>query len=68
MMRFTVLALTIFLSANTQAAENYTHAYDTNFDMILKTDSIFKPYLDCLLDQGPCSPDAKEFKSKFIHL
>lgn len=43
--------------------------YDTKYDNIdldelLKNDRLRKNYVKCLLNQGPCTPDAQELKSK----
>ncbi|EDS38038.1 chemosensory protein 1 [Culex quinquefasciatus] len=41
----------------------YTNKYDNiDVDEILKSDRLFKNYFNCLIDQGPCTPDATELK------
>ncbi|XP_039440271.1 ejaculatory bulb-specific protein 3-like [Culex pipiens pallens] len=41
----------------------YTNKYDhIDVDEILKSDRLFKNYYNCLIDQGPCTPDATELK------
>ncbi|KAL1399981.1 hypothetical protein pipiens_002130 [Culex pipiens pipiens] len=41
----------------------YTNKYDhIDVDEILKSDRLFKNYYNCLIDQGPCTPDAAELK------
>lgn len=47
-----------------------TNGYDTKYDNInlddlLKNDRLRKNYVKCLLNEGPCTPDAIELKSKF---
>ncbi|XP_011563205.3 allergen Tha p 1 [Plutella xylostella] len=41
----------------------YSSRYD-NFDItpLLENDRILLGYTKCFLDQGPCTPDAKDFK------
>ncbi|XP_049877120.1 ejaculatory bulb-specific protein 3-like [Pectinophora gossypiella] len=45
------------------AADFYSSRYD-NFDVqpLLENDRILLSYTKCFLDQGPCTPDAKDFK------
>lgn len=47
------------------AAEFYDPKYD-EFDIqpILENDRILIGYTKCFLDEGPCTPEAKDFKSK----
>ncbi|EDS38042.1 chemosensory protein 1 [Culex quinquefasciatus] len=41
----------------------YTNKYDhIDVEEILKSDRLFKNYYNCLIDQGPCTPDAAELK------
>ncbi|KAI5703586.1 hypothetical protein M8J75_013611 [Diaphorina citri] len=41
----------------------YTTKYDNvDLDEILANDRLFTFYYKCLMDQGPCSPDAAELK------
>ncbi|ALC42649.1 PebIII [Drosophila busckii] len=45
------------------AEEKYTTKYDNiDVDEILKSDRLFKNYLNCLLETGKCTPEAKELK------
>lgn len=50
------------------ATENkYTTKYDNvDIDEILKNDRLLKRYVDCLLDEAPCTPDGAELKSKLF--
>lgn len=44
----------------------YTTKYDNvDLDEILANDRLFSNYYKCLLDQGNCSPDGAELKSKY---
>lgn len=47
------------------AADFYNSKYDS-FDVqpLLENDRILLSYTKCFLDEGPCTPDAKDFKSK----
>lgn len=49
------------------SVDAYTNRYD-NFDIdsVLKSDRMYKSYLNCFLDLGPCNPMAEEGKSKYI--
>lgn len=49
------------------AADFYNSKYDS-FDVqpLLENDRILLSYTKCFLDQGPCTPDAKDFKSKLF--
>ncbi|KAM3963260.1 chemosensory protein 11 [Aphomia sociella] len=44
-------------------ADFYSSRYD-NFDVqpLLENDRILLSYTKCFIDQGPCTPDAKDFK------
>ena len=45
--------------------DKYTTRYDdVNIDDIISNERLLKRYVDCLLDQGVCTPDAMELKSK----
>nr|QEI46807.1 chemosensory protein 9 [Galleria mellonella] len=42
----------------------YTNKYDgVNLDEILTNERLLTGYIKCLLEQGPCTPDAKELKN-----
>lgn len=63
-----ISALLIGLTAADETATK-TGGYDTKYDNIdldelLKNDRLRKNYVKCLLNQGPCTPDAQELKSK----
>jgi hypothetical protein len=46
-------------------ADFYNSKYD-DFDIqpLLENDRILMGYTKCFLDEGPCTPDAKDFKSR----
>ncbi|CAB3231657.1 unnamed protein product [Arctia plantaginis] len=57
-----VYCVVLFLVAIV-AADFYNSKFD-NFDIqpLLENDRILLSYTKCFLDQGPCAPDAKDFK------
>lgn len=56
-----ILAMTLVV------AEFYSSRYD-DFDIkpLLENDRILLGYTKCFLDQGPCTAEAKDFKSEYI--
>lgn len=49
----------------TPKKSGYETKYDNiDLDELLKNDRLRKNYVRCLLNQGPCTPDAQELKSK----
>nr|AZB49397.1 chemosensory protein 5 [Heortia vitessoides] len=50
-------------TATVVAADFYSSKYD-DFDVqpLLENDRILLSYTKCFLDEGPCTPDAKDFK------
>lgn len=43
--------------------DHYTTRFDAiDVDQILSNERIFKRYMDCLLDKGRCTPEARELK------
>ena len=43
--------------------EHYTDRYDTvNLDEILENRAILVSYINCVLEKGKCTPDAKELR------
>jgi hypothetical protein len=50
------------------SAPIYTSKFDNvNLDQILRSERLLNNYHKCLMDKGPCTPDAAELKSKFYH-
>lgn len=68
-----VLGAFSFGLATADEATTKKDGYDTKYDNIdldelLKNDRLRKNYVKCLLNEGPCTPDATELKSKIkIH-
>ncbi|XP_075216522.1 ejaculatory bulb-specific protein 3-like [Lycorma delicatula] len=57
--------LTIFFVFVLSAPQDghYTTRFDSiDIDQILSNERIFKRYIDCLLDKGRCTPEARELK------
>nr|ALS03830.1 chemosensory protein 5 [Ectropis obliqua] len=55
--------LSVFSVALTQCEEIYTNKYDgVDLEEILANERLLTGYVNCLLDLGPCTPDAKELK------
>lgn len=56
----------IGLAAGDEAKKDgYETKYDNiDLDELLKNDRLRKNYVKCLLNEGPCTPDAQELKSK----
>lgn len=47
----------------------YTTKYDNvDLDEILKSDRLLNNYIKCLLEQGKCTPDGQELKSRPIYI
>lgn len=66
------ITLTMFLLAycavqtNMAETSTYTTKYDgIELEEILANDRILTNYVRCLLEQGPCTPDGKELKSRY---
>lgn len=46
--------------------EKYTSKYDNiNVDEILGNKRVLGNYIKCILDEGPCTPEGREFRSKY---
>jgi hypothetical protein len=68
-MTHTWALLLLLLSVTLTAAEKpkaYTTKYDNvDVDSILSNTRILTSYIKCMLDEGPCTPDARELKSEY---
>lgn len=52
-----------------ETTEKYTTKYDNiNLDDLLKNDRLRRNYVACLLNEGPCTPDAQELKSNTTNI
>ncbi|NP_001292428.1 ejaculatory bulb-specific protein 3-like precursor [Plutella xylostella] len=57
------IALFLIGKAVCEDKPTYTTKYDNiDLDEILSSERLLTGYVNCLLDQGPCTPDGKELK------
>jgi len=62
-----VLLAFALLVASANTATTYTSKYDNiDLDSILKSERLLNNYYKCLMDEGPCTPDGQELKSKLL--
>lgn len=66
-MKIFIANLTLLVVIAVVVAQEETGKYTSKFDSIdldeiLKSDRLFKSYLQCLLDEGRCTPDGNELK------
>lgn len=64
-----IVLLTVFISVIIVVAsdEKYTTRWDSlDIDSILKSDRLLRNYINCLLEQGRCTSDGQELKSKLL--
>ncbi|KRT85071.1 hypothetical protein AMK59_2663 [Oryctes borbonicus] len=62
-MKSFLLLLVLSVIAIAIAEEKYTTKYDNiNIQEILNNKRLLKGYTNCLLEKGPCAPDAAELK------
>ena len=61
------LVMCVALVAVCSADEKYTTKFDNvDVDQILSNERLLKPYLNCLLKDDRCTPDARELKRESI--
>jgi len=59
------LILLVLLIAFATAAEKYSVKYDNvNVDSILQNNRVLTNYIRCMLDEGPCTAEGRELRSK----
>lgn len=64
-MRGRILVLLASLVALAVADEKYTRKYDdVNVDKILQNNRVLTNYIRCLMDEGPCTAEGRELRSK----
>ncbi|CAH1364945.1 unnamed protein product [Tenebrio molitor] len=51
-----------FLGIANVFGEEYTNQFNSEVDVVLKSERLLKNYLDCLLDRGKCTPAGQELK------
>jgi len=60
-----LLILFVTLVALAVADEKYTRKYDDiNVDKILQNNRVLTNYIRCLMDEGPCTAEGRELRSK----
>lgn len=60
-MKFSLLVLSIVIGVTIAAR------YDNlDVDQILSNDRVLSSYIKCLLEKGPCTPEGRELRGKFI--
>ncbi|XP_069685715.1 ejaculatory bulb-specific protein 3-like [Periplaneta americana] len=60
---FVLLAATPLCRSGLPQEEKYTTRWDNiDVDEILQSDRLLRNYVKCMLDNGPCTPDAAELK------
>jgi hypothetical protein len=64
------LLLVLLVAAVLSAADKpktYTAKYDNvDVESILSNNRILTNYIKCMMDEGPCTPDARELKSEYF--
>lgn len=59
--------LVVYLSVIVTAQKSYTNKFDgVDVDSVLSNERILTNYIKCLMGNGPCTPEGRELKSKFI--
>lgn len=67
MFRFCLCFFVLISIYNCTAAQKYTNKYDgINVDEIISNRRVLESYSKCLLDQGRCTSEGNELKSKQI--
>lgn len=61
------VAVSVLVSAEDEAAIKNRLAH-IDIDKILSNERVLKSYVNCFLDQGPCTPEGREAKSEFYFI
>lgn len=66
MKKMSIILVTIYgflLAMGFAQEEKYTTKYDNiDIDAVINSERLLNGYVNCLLDRGPCAPDAAELK------
>lgn len=59
--------LVVSMSFGDNSKNKYTTKYDDiNVDEILGNKRVLSNYIKCILDEGPCTPEGREFRSEYL--
>lgn len=65
---FTAAILALFAVISSSTTAGYESKYDNiDLDEVLTNERLLKNYVNCLMSEGPCSPDGQELKSINLH-
>lgn len=65
MMKKYLLLLLVSVIVLTNATEKYPVKYDNiDVDTILQNNRVLTNYIRCMLDEGPCTAEGRELRSK----
>lgn len=60
-------ALVCLLCLSSVLGQKYSSKYDDiEIDQILSNKRVLNNYIKCILDEGPCTPDGREFRGEYI--
>jgi len=60
-----LLLLLVAVLATAEKPKSYTTKYDNvDVERILSNGRILTNYIKCVMDEGPCTPEGRELKSK----
>jgi hypothetical protein len=66
---FLLVLLLVAVLSTAQQPKDYTTKYDNvDVERILSNGRILTNYIKCVLDEGPCTPEGRELKSKLAAL
>jgi hypothetical protein len=64
-----LLVLLVAVLSTADKPKEYTTKYDNvDVERILSNGRILTNYIKCMLDEGPCTPEGRELKSKLAAL
>lgn len=62
-----ICLITLIIYNVSVSGEKYTNRYDNvDIDEILDNRRVLTNYIKCLMEEGPCTPEGRELKSKYI--
>lgn len=64
---FFLFCVVVFISSCYGAEQKYDSKFDNiNLDEILGNKRVLSNYVKCIMDEGPCTPEGREFRSKYV--